>query len=562
MLSTLRKHHFGIILACAALAIAGLFVFLNWRAILVDKTDTQIDREIDIAIENNKQEEKDNEDSLLIKCKNLHNLREKYKTHEFKFSGHKDSFNELNDKIRELLNDYYEQLYKGFDTSNIENDLKDVFKKNVKERENKYNEIQKKIKNINIDKIQKAKIQLETLLAKKEETKDSKVAPEEGSETVKSDSTSELSEKEQKENEEQDFEWQRDIIENSDVTFSDFKDTFTKICELYSKFNELGGTLVDNNFIEKVNNAKNFKEALTLIVEKKDINQATEDVVKEKLGKFLNKLKTKDILKALDGIDNLNNAFAANIKGKIKLDSLDNKTVSDFLVKYKLQKDFLETICENLKNKIEDKYINPEKFNNQSFDELNEISKLVVKAGDQKNPELKTLSLYKFAADYINWYNKSNNENINFNIENITAHTDFDKGIRIDNFKIEGYDTQIKFNKKNEFSTDKSFKIDTFKDSFELSTLNLNFKQSLVISISYSLGDATPNLKNGYLNFGIVHTNNTISVTIYPMLRSKWSIDDKLESNNKKYKTSFKIEIKNADNRDTLEELFYKSFPK
>ena len=492
----------------------------------------------------------------------MHNLREKYKTHEFKFSGHKDSFNELNDKIRELLNDYYEQLYKGFDTSNIENDLKDVFKKNVKERENKYNEIQKKIKNINIDKIQKAKIQLETLLAKKEETKDSKVAPEEGSETVKSDSTSELSEKEQKENEEQDFEWQRDIIENSDVTFSDFKDTFTKICELYSKFNELGGTLVDNNFIEKVNNAKNFKEALTLIVEKKDINQATEDVVKEKLGKFLNKLKTKDILKALDGIDNLNNAFAANIKGKIKLDSLDNKTVSDFLVKYKLQKDFLETICENLKNKIEDKYINPEKFNNQSFDELNEISKLVVKAGDQKNPELKTLSLYKFAADYINWYNKSNNENINFNIENITAHTDFDKGIRIDNFKIEGYDTQIKFNKKNEFSTDKSFKIDTFKDSFELSTLNLNFKQSLVISISYSLGDATPNLKNGYLNFGIVHTNNTISVTIYPMLRSKWSIDDKLESNNKKYKTSFKIEIKNADNRDTLEELFYKSFPK
>ena len=591
MISCVKKHLFGISLSTAAIAIVfGVYCFYG-KAILHDYEETQICHEIDNALKECQLGENDAQDKILEKALKLYNVQQKFKDFKFMRTVHQNRYNKLNDAIRSYLISYYELPYKGKEieladideyVKTVQNAIKDIDEKNKDVEKTIANldpDIGQNLKQIDIELIKTTLNKFEELLTVKS---DAETSPEKSQADISVKEPVIAAAEEGSNNEvpaanKENNDWQKGFIvkeqkkdkdgnsikdsngNNVYAAIEDFefiKNKLFQICVLHEKFNELTNKNVDTAFIDNLEKCKSFKESLKYIDSQKT-NEATTKKAAEILGnKISEENDIASMLKSLNSIKSLNGQYVEVIGNRIKesIKNVNIRTVQSFL-KFKLHDEFVTIICDELKIRIENSYINSESFTSESFDNLKNVCQQIKGQKDNLNNH----PLCDFAVQYLDWYEKLNKGPVNFQLETAEAETKFPDGIIIDKFT--GFNCDFK-------KTDKITGIKSFKENIKDlgNNSNFNFRQPLKIRISYYLLDAKPSLKNGFFNLGFIHTTDTAEKDIYPMLKSKWELKPQLKSgNNGPYATTFTLVIKNIKNDSdypTLEELFNNVFQK
>ena len=179
MISSIKKHLFGISLSIAAIAIVfGVYCFYG-KAILHDYEETQNYHEIDNALNEYKLGENDAQDKILEKALKLYDVQQKFKDFKFMLTVHQDKYNKLNDEIHSYLISYYELPYKGKDielanideyVNTVQNAIKDIDEKKkdvAKTINNLDSNIDQSLKQIDINLIKTTLEKIEALLTEK-----------------------------------------------------------------------------------------------------------------------------------------------------------------------------------------------------------------------------------------------------------------------------------------------------------------------------------------------------------------------------------------------------------
>lgn len=551
MFSTIRKRLFGIILAIFAVAFAILVSLHYGNAILSEYNETQRVHEIrDVRNHNivDSENSNTNEKALLNQGYNLYKVLQKNKNFEFKLSNHRDVVDSLKKDIHNHLAAYYEKAYDSVITDIESFDFEDAYKAidaNEKtnddssndesyddetdddsydeESENIINDSVKIIDKVDINLINERKEELSQLITKALASKNNA----EKAETDNSDSSKEGSDNIEQTAKAGSNEWQMDFIVTTkkDNNGNPILDTngnpefvidgrFEDIMNTLNNISELSNKLDKNEFITRLNNCSNFSEILNCISKPTD---------KTTTIRAANQLKspTKSEIILKESVDKLITS----------LDSLD--------------KEYVDVICDCIKIKIKENYIDPP---NSINDNLEKICNQIISKKDiiQGHP------VYTFADKYIKWYKDLKNVKLQF--KRALAKTTFPKGIKINKFEIYVHPYCISYDGAEIFKNqDKSFFGYLKSNGNMLNNVELKYCDSIKVHIQYQL-------ENAWVFYPTHTQSKEIHRILYPMLRPKWTITDELTyDKDKPLKTTFTLEIggrNDKENIPTLQELF------
>ena len=549
MISSIKKHLFGILISIATIAIVfGVYCFYG-KAILHDYEETQICHEIDNVLNEYKLGESDAPDKILEKALKLYNVQQKFKDFKFMRTVHQNRYNKLNDAIRSYLISYYELPYKGKDlelvdineyVNTVQNAIKDIDekKRDVKKTiDNLDPQIGENLKQIDIELIKTTLEKIEALLTEKSDTETS---PEKSQADISAKESVIAAAEEGSNNavpaaNKENNDWQKGFIvkeqkkdkdgnsikdsngNNVYAAIEDFefiKNKLFQICALHEKFNELTNKNVDTAIIDNLKKCKSFKESLKYIDSQKT-NEATTKKAAEILGNKIS--EENDIASILSTLDNI--------------ESLD--------------KEYVNVICEHIKTNINNSFIHNKNFNNSHFEKLYKNCTMIIK----KKKLFEGQALETFANAYRKWFDGLKEKDIVYKFNTFSsATTEYPLGARIIVFHVAGA--------SNNYKAKYSFgeKIESFKSFPTPSPVKFTPTSCapLIISVEYYLCDG---------NMTGTHSKPVVKV-IYPLLHSIWTFSDELQSDNdkKNYKTIFNLVVENENKYETFVQLFGRIF--